>query len=294
MKKIIVFGEVLFDFFPDGRKVIGGAPFNLTCHLRGMGLDPVFVSRIGDDDPGREVVRVMDSWSISAAGLQRDDSRITGLVRVKIEDDEPSYEIKNNVAYDFIENPPAEVVQSQGLKLLYHGTLAARNPVSASTLYQLCSMEKTQVFCDINLRDPWWSKELIMDILGWSAYLKVNLDELHRISAMTGLVRGREWQEMAAALQEKFQFKCLIVTLGTKGAALFPRDGEWLHLPAPRAEDFKDSVGAGDAFSAVVILGITRGWDWKGILKNAVSFAAQICSNQGAVPKNREIYEQFS
>lgn len=291
-KTIMVFGEVLFDVFPDGTRVIGGAPFNVACHLKGFSHDPLFVSRIGRDGPGREVKRVMESRSLSIAGLQEDSRRPTGEVRVSIEDDEPSYEIMKDAAYDFIREPMEKQVDPEDPLLLYHGTLAARNSVSADTLYRLARQDNTSVFCDINLRDPWWEEGLVMDILNWCTYLKVNEEELERVCRLERLSRSAGYESMARDLAEKRGLNCLIVTMGVNGAMLFPAGKDHLSAPAPQAENFQDSVGAGDAFSAVFLAGIIRGWTWKKILHRAVDFAARICGNKGAIPEDKHFYKQ--
>lgn len=289
---IMVFGEVLFDVFPDQSRVMGGAPFNVACHLKGFGLDPVFISRVGRDDSGKEVLRKMDSRGMSFSGLQQDDQRVTGQVRVRIDNHEPSYDIKNDVAYDHIEPPDPELVNSSRCKLLYHGTLAARNKVSASTLYSLARGDNTTVFCDINLRDPWWNKGLIRDVLGWCDYLKVNEDELRQVCSLEGIDISSDLQAMAGSINAKREFKCLVVTLGSKGAMLFPSGQKHIFASSPEVKNFQDSVGAGDAFSSVFLLGITKDWTWQLILERAVFFAARICENKGAVPEESTLYEQ--
>lgn len=289
---ILIFGEVLFDVFPDGNRVLGGAPFNVACHLKGFGLDPCFISRIGNDSPGEEVLGNMKSRSLSLSGLQIDGHRDTGEVRVKIDNDEPSYEIRQEVAYDYIQMPDSGLINPDRDKLLYHGTLAARNKVSSSTLHKLARDKKARVFCDINLRDPWWTEELVRDILGWCEYLKVNEDELGRVCSLEDIDTSGDLKQMAEILRKKRDLKCLIVTLGSKGAMLFPEGRDHLLAPSPKVQAFQDSVGAGDAFCSVFMLGIARGWPWKLILERAVFFAARICENQGAVPEDKNFYDR--
>ena len=291
---IMVFGEVLFDVFPDESRVIGGAPFNVACHLKGLGFDPLFISRIGLDEPGREVISVMESMSLSLAGLQKDRQKMTGVVHVQIDNDEPSYSIAQEVAYDYIRQPDPEQTKQGKTRMLYHGTLAARNSVSASTLYELAEDNNTSVFCDINLRDPWWTRELVRDILRWCDYLKVNEDELREVCAMEGITQSGGIKEMACSLRNKRGFKCLVVTLGARGAMLFPRDDGYYFAPSPDVRRFQDSVGAGDAFSSVVLTGIVSGWSWELILKRAVSFAALICENRGAIPDDSGFYQKIT
>ncbi len=288
--RITVLGEVLFDIFPDGSRVIGGAPFNVSCHLQGLGLDPVFVTRIGADDLGREVLEQMAQWSMSLSGVQMDEQKPTGVVQVRFQNGEPYYEIQEDAAFDHIQ-PWDWQVESTGKKgLLYHGTLAARGETTAQTIYSMASKSNQEVFCDINLRDPWWSQELIQDVLTWCRYLKVNLQELHQVAEILGL-QGSETVEVARMVQEEADLECLVLTLGADGAMLFPRDREYLFSPAPQVRDFKDAVGAGDAFSAVILLGLSRNWSWERVIQRAVFAAAQVCAIQGAVPISHEFYQ---
>lgn len=290
---ILVFGEVLFDVFPDKSRVLGGAPFNVACHLKGLGLDPLFISRVGNDDPGREVLRNMDIKGLKPDGLQKDDSWKTGEVLVKIDNDEPSYEIREGVAYDHIQTPEAGVVEPGMSRLLYHGTLAARSSETADTLYDLARNDSTAVFCDINLRDPWWSRELIKDVLSWTNYLKVNEDELMQVCALEGIRESAGLEFMAEELRQKRGLDCLIVTLGAGGAMLFPVKEEYMFSSSPQVRNFQDSVGAGDAFSSVFLLGVVKSWPWREILDRAVFFAARICENKGAVPDAPDFYQEI-
>ena len=290
---IMIFGEVLFDVFPDQSRFIGGAPFNVACHLKGFGLDPLFISRIGNDDPGREVLEAMNSRSLRVSGIQKDEKRKTGEVRVRIDNDEPSYDIMEDVAYDHIEVPDPEMMESEQGRLLYHGTLAARNEVSASSLYELARHDNTSVFCDINLRDPWWNRELIKDVMGWCKYLKVNEDELRQVCFLEGIDSSAGLEEMAEAFRLKRDLECLIVTLGSRGAMLFPSAEKPMFAASPKLEKFQDSVGAGDAFSSVFLLGIIKGWSWELILERSVLFAGRICENKGAIPDDRNFYQRI-
>ncbi|WP_035244527.1 carbohydrate kinase family protein [Desulfonatronovibrio hydrogenovorans] len=288
-----VFGEVLFDVFPDQKRVLGGAPFNVACHLKGFGLDPLFMSRVGNDDLGKEAVRAMDSWSLCLCGLQLDKVRPTGTVRIRFKDDEPSYDIKDNVAYDYIAWEMPNLPGSRGAGLIYHGTLAARNQVSAQSLYKMIQSNGSCVFCDINLRDPWWSTKLVRDILSWCSYLKVNEDELRVVADVSGIGGSSDIRKTARALQLKHNLKCLIVTLGSQGAGLYPAGEDDYFSEAPEVSGFQDSVGAGDAFSSVFLLGLVEAWPWEQILARAVYFAARICQVKGAVPKDRSLYRSI-
>ncbi|WP_291320807.1 carbohydrate kinase [Desulfonatronospira sp.] len=289
--RVLVFGEVLFDIFPDQSRVLGGAPFNVARHLQGLELDPFFVSRVGRDEPGEEVLDQIRSWGMNQHGLQVDKHRPTGMVLVRFHGDEPYYEIKKEVAFDYIELDE-ELSNFQGRTLFYHGTLAARSETSARTLYTLAQNKAQEVFCDINLRDPWWNRELVSEILSWCAYLKVNLEELEEVASIMK-IREESLVSRARMVQKTCGLECLVLTMGGKGAMLFPKDREHLFASAPAAGSFQDAVGAGDSFSAVFLLGLCRGWSWEMILQKAVRVAAQVCSIKGAVPQDRDFYSRL-
>jgi fructokinase len=125
-----IFGEVLFDRFPDGRRVLGGAPFNVAWHLRAFGEDPWLVSRVGDDEDGATVRAAMRDWGMDASGLQTDPQLPTGRVQVSIEDGEPAYDIVCPAAWDAIEAPGRLESGPCCCALLYHGSLALRRESS--------------------------------------------------------------------------------------------------------------------------------------------------------------------
>ncbi len=134
-RRPVVFGEVLFDRFPDGERRLGGAPLNVAVHLAGLGADPLLVSRVGADPAGADVRAALDRHQIDTAGLQLDTQRSTGAVDVRFTDGEPSFDILNDRAWDAIASPPAfAVVDRTTPALLYHGVLATRAETSRQTL----------------------------------------------------------------------------------------------------------------------------------------------------------------
>ncbi len=291
--QVVVFGEVLFDIFPDRSMVIGGAPFNVACHLRGLGLDPLFISRVGNDRLGREVIQHMHSWSMSTKGIQVDKIKSTGIVQVRFDQGEPFYEIQKDVAYDYLHPPDPKECGMLSKRLFYHGTLAARSDISAETLYSMASWKDQQVFCDINLRDPWWNHKLVLDVVSWCSYLKVNLAELDQVAGILG-IRHVEIEKKARAIQEKGGLEGLVLTMGDQGAMLFPRETESLYSSASQVDSYQDAVGAGDAFRAVFLLGICRRWSWKKILERALAVAARVCTIQGAIPHDPGFYKSLT
>ena len=154
--RLCIFGEVLFDHFPDGTRVLGGAPFNVAWHLQAFGRRPRFISRVGRDPEGEAVREAMSAWGMDTAGLQTDPRRPTGRVGVRFDDGEPGYDIVHPCAYDAIDEPPQDSV---GCALLYHGSLALRDAVSRQSAQALMTGKPETVFVDVNLRAPWWRRD---------------------------------------------------------------------------------------------------------------------------------------
>lgn len=282
----VVFGEVLFDCFED-RQVLGGAPFNVAWSLRGFGVRPLFVSRVGDDPLGDRVMAAMGGWEMDRQWVQRDPDHPTGTVRVELAGAEPSFEIAADQAYDHIdaaEMLPRLVPLSPAL--LYHGTLAARHPHSAGTLRELRAAIGSPVFVDVNLRAPWWEPEAVMELVHGARWVKLNEVELAELSDEPG-----DPQAMARSFRRRLDIDILVVTRGDKGAfALAGNDS--VEAPGAQVQRLVDTVGAGDAFSAVVIMGILNDWPLTTSLARAAAFAAAVCGQRGATQKDGSFYRR--
>ncbi len=283
----IVFGEVLFDCFPDGSSVLGGAPFNVAWHLQGFGMYPLFVSRIGSDALGEQVLDIMQRWGMDSSHLQRDAEHPTGQVEVRIENGQPGYTILPEQAYDFIEPPP---VVAADFSLVYHGSLITRSPVSRAALNHLCEHTRLPRFMDVNLRSPWWEHASVMDDLRRACWVKLNDEELD-ILLQRRLSRP-EIPSAAEQLRADAGLEMLVVTLGADGAWVFTGSCAQYGEPV-RVDEIADTVGAGDAFSAVVLLGLLSGWSVSVTLQRALEFAARICRQRGATSLDRSLYGGF-
>lgn len=281
--EVAVFGEVLFDHFPDGSRVLGGAPFNVAWHLQAFGLHPRFISRVGDDTDGHEILAGMRGWGMDTGGVQIDPSRPTGQVRVALQDGQPSYDIVHPCAYDAI-----EVTDPVDCRLLYHGSLALRDDASRGAFRTLRGQSGGQVFLDVNLRSPWWERETLLDWLGQADWVKLNDDEL----ALLGPT-GTSDEAAIDALFERDGLEGLFVTYGAEGAVLKTRKHGRVRVRPERVGAVVDTVGAGDAFAAVCIIGILRRWDAPDILERAQAFASAIVGQQGATRADRELYGPF-
>jgi len=288
---ISIFGEVVFDCFPDGTELIGGAPFNVAWHLRGFGLEPILISRVGKDDRGEKASHTMSRWGLDCSCLQFDDSNPTGQVNVNIEGDEPIYDIVANSAFDFIQVPDIWSVPANGI--LYHGTLALRQRQSAEALASLKSVHQGQIFMDVNLRSPWWSTESVLTLVADADHVKLSENELALLAADDS--EFPDQTRLYASMRrfaEQHQLATLILTRGVLGALLY-REGEIVAVgPAPDSQ-IVDTVGAGDSFAAIMLLGINQQWAWSDSLKRALDFAAATVSHQGATIEAPSIYSQF-
>jgi fructokinase len=278
----LIFGEVLFDCFEDGSRILGGAPFNVAWHLQAFECKPLLISRVGDDPMGRHIRETMLSWGMSTAGLQLDSAHASGEVKVTLNEGQPSYDILADRAYDHINPrglPPADC------SLIYHGTLALRQPHSAAALDALVDRHKAPVFMDVNLRQPWCSVPETLRLIERSQWVKVNDIELEALVDAAGSLEAR-----AARLLERCGLSWLIVTRGEHGAISVDASGK-LTTTQPAADTpVVDTVGAGDAFASVCILGLLKGWPHELTIERAQRFAAVVVGLRGATLNDRAAY----
>lgn len=280
----IVFGEVLFDCFPDA-EVLGGAPFNVAWHLAAFGAGPLFVSRVGEDELGERIESAMQRRGMRTTGLQRDSVHPTGSVQVTLAGGEPTYDIVADRAYDFIDAATLPAVEDGAL--LYHGSLALRNAESASALDRLRARTDA-VFLDVNLREPWWSQEAVSARLDGVRWVKLNADELTLLAPA-----GDNPESRAAALIERHGLERAYVTLGAEGAFALSADGERGQVRPAGSIEVVDAVGAGDGFASVLILGLLRGWPLTLTLARAQDFASAIVGRRGATIDDDAFYADF-
>ena len=281
----LIFGEVLFDQFEDGSSVLGGAPFNVAWHLQAFGMQPLFVSRVGDDSYGRRIRDEMQHWGMSTAGLQKDSTYPTGLVSVTIKNDEPSFDILADRAYDHIS---ADALPPINPSLIYHGSLAVRHPNSAAALAAIKQRYAVPVFIDVNLRPPWWQQAILKTLLQQASWAKLNNNEIDI------LIEGNAAPDQKAhELLQLFKVETVILTLGAEGAMALTRNGEHSQIAPSQTLKIVDTVGAGDAFSSVCILGYLKQWPIAVILERAQAFASAIVQIRGATINNQDFYQPF-
>jgi len=282
----LIFGEVLFDHFPDGSAVLGGAPFNVAWHLHAFGLNPLMISRIGNDALGSKVERAMREWGMDCRGLQHDDVYPTGTVQVSFEGGEPAYEIVDQVAYDFIDD--SLLPQLSGDWLLYHGSLALRHEASETALLKLKQIASS-LFVDINLRTPWWQRHSILSMIKGADRIKLNEAELAEIFPNADTDNERI-ALLASSVSEQ-----VILTGGEKGATAFPmQQGHPISIVPEKLSAITDTVGAGDAFCSVLVAGQLLNWPLEITMQRAQSFASAVVGIRGAASQDRSFYHQFT
>ncbi len=281
MKKIIVgLGEILWDVFPTG-KVLGGAPANFAYHVNQSGCEGYVVSAVGEDKLGREVLKNISDRKVPH--IIQKTGYPTGTIKIIVDrNGVPSYEITEDVAWDHIEFTPQMEKLAQNTSAVCFGTLAQRNEVSRKTFsrfFEAMPAESLKVY-DINLRQHFYSKELIERSLRISNILKLNDEELDMVSKLF-ILSGNE-SEQCRQLMRDFSLETVVLTKGTEGSRIVTETANSL-LPTPKVK-VKDTVGAGDAFTAAFIASYMNGGSMETAHRYAVNIAAYVCTKKGAMP----------
>lgn len=290
-KSLCAFGEVLFDDYEDYKK-IGGAPFNYTYHLNKLSYDTRLISRIGNDMDGAEIILNLKRNSIPHEFVQVDEHHKTGLVVVKLNDDKvPDFRILQDRAYDNIElkaNVLNHVINETSM--LYFGTLAQRASTSRNTLNSLLN-RNLKYFFDVNIRQDYYTKEILINSLTAANVVKMNVDELRILNVLLYNGERLELNDSAHKLLSDYNLDLLSITLGADGSTLLSKDNSVTYQK--EAENVVNTVGAGDAFSAMLTIGYLSGWNLDKTIKTASEFAADICGIEGAVLEDDSFYNKY-
>ncbi len=280
-KLVVGLGEALWDMLPDGKQV-GGAPANFAYHASQFGCDGVAVSALGNDSLGDEIVEYFDSRGLRYL-LQRTVFP-TGTVQVTLDAAGiPQYEICENVAWDNIEYTDELDELASKADCVCFGSLAQRGAVSYGTITRFLDRmpaDSLKVF-DINLRQHFYTSEVLDASMNRCNILKINDEELEVITPMFGLSGSVEHR--CRALMEKYGLRCLILTCGTDGSYVFTAD-EVSFLETPRVK-VADTVGAGDSFTGAFCGSLLAGASVRDAHRRAVDVAAFVCSQSGAMPR---------
>ena len=283
--RIVGLGEILWDILPDGSRHLGGAPLNAAIHARAFGCAASIISAVGGDELGREALKlVTERHRLDAAGVAVLSDRPTGAVDVLLRNGQPTYEFRADVAWDFLEATALAQQVAQAADAIIFGTLAQRSVISRRAIHELLRLARPsclRVF-DVNLRPPFYDETIIRESFAITDVLKLNDDELPIVLAALGHSADGDW---AARLFDRLpRLQVLALTSGARGSALFSSEKRGGHTLPAQPVDVKDTVGAGDAFTAALVAGLLRGWGLETIHERAVAAAAFVCSQHGATP----------
>lgn len=280
-KNIICFGEVLFDVFPTHKK-IGGAPLNVALRLASLGINAQIISRVGNDEIGRELLAFIKKNGVDTDTIQIDKNLSTGQVIVQLNDKgSASYTINYPVAWDKIICIPEDEIMVKKADALVFGSLVCRDSVSQNSLLEIINYAKYAVF-DVNLRAPFYTKEILINLMMQSDFIKFNDDELYEVSAfMNSPYHSLEQNILFIA--EKTNTKHICVTKGSHGAVLYYN--EKMYYNSGYKIDVVDTVGSGDSFLAGLLSKLLYDENPQEAIDFACALGAIVAKNEGANPK---------
>lgn len=278
---IVCFGEVLFDVFPTHRK-IGGAPLNVALRLASLGANTHIISRIGTDAIGQELIDYVRMNGVNTTSIQVDEVFNTGEVIVQLnEKGSASYTINYPVAWDKIVCIPEDEIMVKKADALVFGSLVCRDSVSQNSLLEIINYAKYAVF-DVNLRAPFYTKEILINLMMQSDFIKFNDDELYEISAfMNSPYHSLEQNILFIAEQTNTKHIC--VTKGNHGAVLYYN--EKMYYNSGYKIDVMDTVGSGDSFLAGLLSKLLINSNPQEAIDFACALGAIVAKNEGANPK---------
>ena len=281
---IVGLGEILWDMLPAGKQ-LGGAPANFAYHSHALGAKGVVVSCIGDDELGREILDQLDGLDLDSQYIAMDKAHRTGTVTVKLDaNGVPDFTIHENVAWDFIPLEAGLLELAARADAVCFGSLCQRLDVSRDTVRRF--LKETKPDClgifDINIRQSYYSKDIVHKMLETSNVLKLNEDELPLVAELLD-IKGSE-TEVLAELVARYELRLVVLTKGAEGSRLYGKDGDSV-CEGIAPEKIADTIGAGDAFTAAVAVGLLNGNGLEQINAHANRVASFVCSQNGATPK---------
>jgi len=288
-QSVVGIGEALFDVLPEGKK-LGGAPANFAYHVSQFGLDSCAVSAMGKDELGEQLVNELNLHHLNYNIEQVDYP--TGTVQVTLDDNGiPCYDIKEGAAWDNIPYTPQLAEIAKKCTAVCFGSLAQRNEVSHNTIHRFLddmpNEEGRYKIFDINLRQGFFTKEIITESIKRCNILKINDEELITISRLFGYP-GIDLENKCWLLMGKYNLKMLILTCGVNGSYVFT-PGSKSFIETPKVE-VADTVGAGDSFTGAFVASILKGKTVREAHELAVKVSAFVCTQNGAMPVLPEEY----
>ncbi|WP_417386129.1 carbohydrate kinase family protein [Gimesia sp.] len=290
---VIGLGELLWDCFEDERRP-GGAPANVAFQANQLGCQGTVVTRVGQDELGTELREFLKQQGLSVDYVQVDESFPTGTVTVEYSDaNDPQYTIHEHVAWDHLEfNEDLSELMQQSQAVCF-GTLAQREPDSREAIHQCLAAtgENCLVVYDVNLRQNYYERSWIERSLTAAKMVKLNQDEVEKLSKVLGLSAGNV-KQFANQVQEEYGLEAVCITRGAEGCLIFADDQKY-DIPGSPVE-VADAVGAGDAFTAALISRRLLGWGWEQAALFANRVGGLVASQAGAMPVLKEEFEQIS
>lgn len=279
---VAAIGEVLWDVYPDAAR-FGGAPANFGCHAAALGADAPLVSAVGDDDLGERALQTLTQHHVDIGCIARDHSHPTGHVDVILDGNaRPTYRIAEDSAWDHIDWSEPLLTLARQVDAVCFGTLAQRSRVSRETVRRFVGATSpgTLRMFDVNLRQNYYDAEVLDTSLQLASGVKLNEEELPIVAKSCG-VTGSSRTRMLRGLLRRYELRIAALTRGPDGAVLMTPDGEsdCAALPATVV----DTVGAGDAFTATMVIDFLRGELLATINRHANAVASFVCSQAGAV-----------
>lgn len=278
-KTVLGVGEFLWDITPSGKRA-GGAPVNFAYHATCDEVEGWAVSAVGRDELGRELLETARENGIHLLVAEVDSP--TGTVDVLLRDGQPEYHINENVAWDYIPLTDELLRKARSASAITFGTLAQRAPVSRGTTQALLRAVPDSAWkvYDINLRQNFWSRELIEESLRLANAFKINNDEMDLLRDFFGCA-DMGYDETAAKFIKDYGLRMLVLTAGEHYSSIYTPDGKVSEIPTPKVK-VEDAIGAGDAFTGTLISELLRGRDLVQAHGKAVATAAYVCTKSGA------------
>jgi fructokinase len=283
LQPIVGFGEILWDMLPLGKQA-GGAPFNFTFHSYQLGWPAVMVSRVGKDELGQDLVEKCKELGLNPEFLQEDLIHPTGTVEVELDSQgQAEYEIKEDVAWDHLEWNDGLKNLAGNCAAVCFGSLCQRHSVTRNTLknfLERCPKKTIKVF-DINLRQNFYNREILEESLYKATWAKVNEQELETLTDLLGL-KGDDLKESLEILRRRYNLELAALTLGENGCLVNTKN-ERIYLQGHKIE-VADTIGAGDSFTAGLLVGLLKKKPLRRAITIANDLAAQVASKAGGTP----------
>lgn len=285
----LIFGEILWDVFPDHR-TIGGAPLNFGAHLHRLGCNVTLVSAVGRDALGAESLAAVQALGLSSACVAELDCPTGQAVVTLDETGTPSYDLVRGVAYDRIPFPDA-LPHAGHFDAVYFGTLAQRAEESRSTLHRLlAAVQAKTVFCDINIRQNFYNDEILRFCLESATLLKISRDEMDVLAELGVLDQpltntAEDARSIGRSVRRHYpQLSQLLLTLDADGAAVWDAETDTLHVSDKPNVTVLSTVGGGDSFGACYLRHYLAGMPASVCLSRAVTLSNYVVTQLGAIP----------